>query len=384
MNRFDVVVVGSGLVGSIFALCVANEGFSTAIISPSSCPKDFRTTMLMDEAISFLNRIGIWDSLKKEASPVSAIRLIDITDSLITAPDSTFFSYEIGLDAFGYNVPNHMLMDIVQKEISKNSLIRRFDTLADEIKMEDTGITVNLATGDKITGNLLVGSDGRNSYVRQQLNFGEKKFSYPQTALVLNFKHSKPHYGLCTEYHRFPGTITQVPLNDNCSSLVWIVEPQEAEFYMKLPSIELSNKIEQYLHSDLGNIEIITEVQSFPLSGMISRRFGQNMAVLIGEAAHSLPPICAQGLNLSMRDIIILLDLIHKNKCSFNNIGNLFHDMRRIDITSRIICTDLFNRSLFSKYPFLQIMRAGAFKILDRITPLRHQVMRKSLFLCDL
>lgn len=384
MEQFDIVVVGSGLVGSIFALCVANKGFSTALISPTSYLKDFRTTMLMDEGIFFLKEIGIWDSLKHVAAPVSAIRLIDITDSLITAPDSTFQSSEIGLDTFGYNFPNHVLMDILQKEISRNSLISFFDTLANEIKVDEAGITVNLSTGDKITGKLLVGSDGRNSYVRQQLGFGERKWSYPQSALVFNFKHSIPHYGLCTEYHQFPGTITQVPLNDNCSSLVWIVEPQEAELYMKLPLSELSDKIEQYIHSILGKIEIITEVQNFPLSGMISRRFGKNMTVLIGEAAHSLPPICAQGLNLSMRDVIILLDLIQNNKESFNNIGNLFHIRRRGDIISRILGTDLFNRSLFSKYPFLQIMRAGTFKILNRITPLRHQVMRKSLFLRDL
>ncbi|MBY7649570.1 MAG: 2-octaprenyl-6-methoxyphenyl hydroxylase [Candidatus Liberibacter europaeus] len=384
MNHFDVIVVGSGLVGSVFALGVAKQGFSTALVSPSSDFKDFRTTMLMDEGICFLKDMGLWDSINHVATPVSAIKLIDITDGFITSPDAIFRSDEIGLDVFGYNFPNHVLMDILKKEIYQNSLVHCFDDLATDMQVDETVVTITLSTGQKISGELLVGSDGRNSQVRQKLGFGEKKWAYPQTAIVLNFKHSIPHNGLCTEFHRFPGPVTQVPLNDNCSSLVWIMDPKEAEFYMKLSLEEVSHGIEKYMHSILGHIEIITEIQSFPLSGMISHRFGKDQTILIGEAAHSLPPICAQGLNLSIRDIIVLLDLIQKNKTSFKHIGNYFHFMRRGDIIRRVVGTDLFNRSLFTKYPFLPILRAGTFKILNRIIPLRHQVMRKSLFLRDI
>ncbi|MBL0849073.1 MAG: FAD-binding protein [Candidatus Liberibacter ctenarytainae] len=384
MNGLDVIVVGGGLAGSLVALGAARKGLSTALVSPLSHFQDLRTTMLMDEGICFLKEIGVWDSLQHAATPISAIKILDMTGSLISAPDAIFQSSEIGLESFGYNFSNHALMTILKQEISRNALIHCFDAVVDEVQVEEKEVSVLLSTGERMTSRLLVGSDGRHSHIRKKLCFGEKQWLYPQTALVFNFKHSIPHNGLCTELHKFPGTMTQVPMMDNCSGFVWIMEPQEAKLYMKIPLEELSRKMEQSLYSFLGAIEIITEVQSFPLSGMISHRFGQGRVILVGESAHSLPPICAQGFNLSMRDVIVLLDLIRNNQTSFKNVGDRFHAIRRGDIIKRVIGTDLFNRSLFSKYPFLQILRAGTCHALERITPLRHLVMRKSLFLSDL
>ncbi|MBA5724190.1 FAD-dependent monooxygenase [Candidatus Liberibacter sp.] len=384
MGDFDILIVGGGLAGSMVALGSARMGFNTALISPSSCFQDFRTTMLMDEGIHFLQEIELWDSLQYVSSPVLAINFLDLTGSLITAPNSIFRASEIGLDQFGYNFPNHALMTIMQKEISRHPLIHHFDALAKEIQINSTEVTTILSSGEEISGRLLIGSDGRHSHVRQKLGFGEKKWHYPQTALVLNFKHSIPHRGLCTEFHRFPGPFTQVPLVGDVSSLVWIMDPQEAKTYRELSIQEIARRIEGYLHAILGDIEIITEVQSFPLSAMVSHRFGKGRAVLVGEAAHALSPICAQGLNSSTRDAIVLLNLLKKNKVSsFDCIGDAFHDFRRGDVLQRVIGTDLLNRSLFSKYPFLQILRAGTFYALERMVPLRHQMLRRSLFLRD-
>ncbi|XCD58193.1 FAD-dependent monooxygenase [Candidatus Liberibacter asiaticus] len=384
MNHFDVIIIGSGLAGSVAAIGAAKKGFLTALVSPRSFLQDLRTTMLMGEGIDFLKEINVWDFLQDIAEPVSSFRLVDITDRLITAPDAIFHSSEIGLDAFGYNIPNHVLMESFAEKISQDPLIHCFDALANEIQIGEEEVTILLSTGQQIVGQFLIGSDGRNSSVRRQMGYGENKWSYPQKALVLNFQHSMPHNGRCVEFHKSLGTITQIPLRENFSSLVWIMESQEADFYYKLPVNEIARRLEQYLYPVIGKIEVVTDVQIFQLSGMISHCFGKKRVVLVGEAAHALPPICGQGLNLSMRDVIILLNLFQSERMSFRAIGNRYHAMRRGDIIKRIVGTDLFNRSLFSRYPLLQILRAGTFHLLKRVTPLRHQVMRQSLFLRDL
>ncbi|AKK19795.1 FAD-dependent monooxygenase [Candidatus Liberibacter africanus] len=384
MKHFDVIIIGSGLTGSVAAIGAAKKGLLTALVSPVSCFHDLRTTMLMDEGVGFLKELDIWDSLQHVVEPVSSFKLVDITGCFITAPDAVFKSSEIGIDAFGYNIPNYPFIEALTKKISQEPLIHCFDALADEMQIGEKNIAISLSTGQKITGKFLVGSDGRNSSIRRQMGCGEKNWSYPQKALVLNFKHSMPHHGLCVEFHKSLGTITQIPLQGNCSSLVWMMESQEADFYHKLPINEIARRLEQYLYSIVGKIEVVTDVQSFQLSSMVSRCFGENRVVLVGEAAHVLPPIYGQGFNLSMRDVIVLLNMIQCDQVSFEDIGSRYHSMRRGDILGRIIGVDLFNRSLFAQYPFLHLFRVGTLHVLGKMIPLRHQVMRQSLFVRNL
>ncbi|MEG8099311.1 FAD-dependent monooxygenase [Candidatus Liberibacter brunswickensis] len=384
MNHFDVIIVGSGLVGSIAAIGAAKKGLLTALVSPVSNFNDLRTTMVMDEGVGFLKELNIWDSIQNFAEPVSSFKLVDRTDRFITAPDSVFDSSEIGLDAFGYNIPNYPFIEVMKKKISHESLIHCFDALADDLQIRDKDITLTLSTGQKIIGKFIVGSDGRNSSIRRQMSCGEKKWSYPQKALVLNFHHSMPHNGLCVELHKHLGTVTQIPLRGNCSSLVWMMEDQEADFYHKLPAHEISRRLEQYLYPVVGKIEVITDVQSFQLSGMMSNCFGKNRLVLAGESAHAFPPIYGQGFNLSIQDVIVLLSLIQSDKISFGDIGNRYHSMRSVDILKRMIGIDLFNRSLFAQYPLLHLLRVGTFHVLKKMIPLRRQVMRQSLFVRSL
>ncbi|WP_207211421.1 FAD-dependent monooxygenase, partial [Rhodoplanes serenus] len=127
---------------------------------------------------------------------------------------------------------------------------------------------------------------------------------------VLNFGHELPHQDVSTEFHTEAGPFTQVPLPGNRSSLVWVQKPRDAEVTLKLAPNVLSRTIEDRLQSILGKVTAEGIPQSFPLSGMAARRFGKGRTMLVGEAAHAFPPIGAQGLNLSLRDVMTLVELV--------------------------------------------------------------------------
>ena len=135
-----------------------------------------------------------------------------------------------------------------------------------------------------------------------------RKWSYPQTALVLNFKHTRPHGGVSTEFHTETGPFTQVPLPATASahhrsSLVWVINPQQVENLQNKSLAELSKIVETKLQSCFGAVSIEAAPQAFPLSGMTANRFAANRVALVGETGHFFPPIGAQGFNLSLRDI---------------------------------------------------------------------------------
>ncbi|AGA64552.1 2-octaprenyl-6-methoxyphenyl hydroxylase [Liberibacter crescens BT-1] len=382
MKHFDIVIIGAGLAGNMVALGAAKMGLKVALVSLRH-PKDWRTTMLMDEGVYFLKHIDVWNEVQHAAAPVSEIKIFDTSDHFVTAPTVTFSSSEIGLDVLGYNFRNDILIKALDQAVAQSLQISFFESLVEHIFVNKDKVCLILSTGEILYSDFVVGSDGRNSIVRKQLGFGEKQWSYLQTALVLNFKHDFPHYGQCIEFHLFPGPFTQVPLLGNQSSLVWVMNPDVARIYLEMPLDKLSLKIEENMYSMLGKIEVLEGVQCWPLSGMVAHQFGKGRMAIVGEAAHVLPPIGAQGFNISMRDIILLLKVLENNRYSFSDAGDRFHKLRRGSVIGRTVAIDLFNRSLLSQGIFFNLLRVTTFHSLEKIKPLRQLVTRTGLLLHD-
>jgi len=199
--------------------------------------------------------------------------------------------------------------------------------------------------------------------------------------MVLNFEHTLPHENISTEFHTESGPFTQVPLPANRSSLVWVQNPSDAVARNELSHVELSNVVEERMQSLLGKVTVEEGVQLWPLSGMMAHRFGKGRIALIGEASHVFPPIGAQGLNLSLRDVMALQDIL----CTRPELpiaadaGDRFDRKRRADIMSRTASVDLLNRSLLSDFLPVQMMRAAGLHILSALPPLRSIVMREGI-----
>lgn len=381
MSHYDIAVVGGGLAGRIAALALSRKGYSVALIAPKAERQDGRTTALMDRSVAFLDEIGQWQKIKPRAAALSTMQIVDGTDRLFRAPTVPFRAADIDLDAFGYNFPNAPVLDVLQEEIAAAENITQIEDKVLSASVASTPVTLSLADGNDVTADLVVGADGRESPLRAAAGIDVKRWSYPQTAVVLNFSHDIPHGNTSTEFHTPSGPFTQVPLPGNRSSLVWVQNPQDAVMFLQLTPEAAARKIETRMQSMLGKVAIDGKIQAWPLSGLTAQRFGKGPLVLIGEASHVFPPIGAQGLNLSLRDIMSIGELLgtKKEAESLPAIGEAFHRRRRADILSRTASVDLLNRSLLSGFLPVQFLRAAGLHVLSGLSPLRNMVMREGV-----
>lgn len=378
---FDIAVIGAGPAGQIAAIAMARGGRRVVLVGPEPDGTDRRTTALMDQSIAMMERFGLWQDLKAKAAPLSVMQIIDGTKRLLRAPTVAFRSAEIGLEAFGYNIPNAALLAHLSGAVAKETLIARKTVPAETIHVGTEVVTIGFQGDAPITASFVIGADGRRSQTRESAGVGVKTWSYPQTAVVLNFAHTLPHQNISTEFHTETGPFTQVPLPGLRSSLVWVVAPGDADRLTQMSAEQLSSEVESRMQSMLGKVSVEGGVQAWPLSGMTARQYGRGRSAFIGEAGHAFPPIGAQGLNLSLRDIAALEDiLIDRSSAPIAaDSGDRFDRKRRLDIASRTASVDLLNRSLLSGLLPVQMLRAAGLQVLASVAPLRNLVMQEGV-----
>jgi 2-octaprenyl-6-methoxyphenol hydroxylase len=236
--------------------------------------------------------------------------------------------------------------------------------------------------GTVVSARLLIGADGRGSLCRAAAGIETQSRAYRQTALIYNLGHSREHHDASTEFHTAAGPFTLVPLPGRRSSLVFVVDPCEAADLAALSEPEMAVEVERRSHSILGKIEIEPGRGVFPLEIATAKRFGAHRVALIGEAAHVLAPIGAQGLNLGLRDAATIGELVVAARRDGGDVGEVterYDHMRRADVMSRSLAVDLLNRSLLSDFLPLQGARGLGLFLLERIGPLRRAAMREGV-----
>ena len=376
MTDFDIIVAGAGPAGIAACCLLALDGRRVALVSARSNAADPRTVALMAPAIRMLEHIGLWPgSLRAETTALSRLRMVDDTGSRFKAPTITFDPGELGESEFGWNFPLRLLIPALQARAAELGVT----TIAADATGA-TGANLSASNGETYGARLLLAADGRNSVLREAAGIRTNAWSYEQTALATSFAHSGPHDGVSTEYHKAAGPFTTVPLPGNHSSLVWMERPARATELMALPDGELAREIQLASHGDLGRVSDIGPRKLFAMQGMVARDFAKNRTLLIGEAAHVLPPIGAQGLNLSLRDAAQAAELIAEHDDPGHpDVLQAYDALRRRDIQPRQQAVDLMNRSLLSGSLLLEGGRAASLALLSRFGPLRRAVMQQGL-----
>ena len=382
-DTVEVAVIGGGPAGLTAAVALASAGVTTALVAKRP-PPDNRTTALLSGSVAALEALDVWPMCRAQSAALTAIRLIDDTRRLVRAPEVLFEAGEIGLEAFGHNIQNRDLLAALEQRAAALPALRRIEMAAVAIEPADSGVTVRLEDGGMLAADLVVGADGRRSICRAAAGIETEQRSYPQAALTLNLTHTRPHKGVSTEFHTESGPFTLVPLPGLRSSLVCVLEPGEAERLAELDPAMLSPEIERRAHSILGKITVEDGRGLFPLGVETAQSFARHRIALVGEAAHTIPPIGAQGLNLGMRDAATISELVVEARRDGGDIGSTdvlarYERLRRADVTSRALAVDALNRSLLSDFLLVQGARGFGIYLLDRIAPLRRAVMREGV-----
>lgn len=389
-DTFDVIVAGAGPAGMVTALALAAQHVETALVAPAiseaRVAADTRSTALFGGSLELLRHLRIWPELESHAAPLAGLRLIDDTGGLLRSPETTFRAAELGLPCFGYNIENAELNRALARKVAEQSLVSRIDSSVAGLRSHNGGIGVTCGPDvpQTLSASLVIGADGRGSVCRAAASIPTERWIYPQSALAVRFQHSRPHDGISTEFHRRAGPLTTVPLRGKQSSLVWVDTPAEIDRLRQLESEAFALELEDKLQGLLGTVGEVGPRSIFPLSGLSVTTMGRNRVALVGEAAHVVPPIGAQGLNLGFRDAAWIAELVGAAKRRGEDVGgsamlDAYDRARRPDVGSRTLAVDLLNRSLFLDLLPLDLLRGAGLVALGAVPWLRRFVMQQGV-----
>jgi 2-octaprenyl-6-methoxyphenol hydroxylase len=381
---YDTAVIGGGPAGLTAAIALAETGAKTALLARRAPYGDNRTTALLGASTELLERLDVWRRCSDQAAALQTMRLVDDTGRLIRAPEVRFSADEIGLDQFGFNIDNRSLMAALEQRAAELSGLTRFDDEAETIHPEHADVSILTGQGQSLAARLVIGADGRQSLSREAAGIAVKRRDLRQSALTFNIGHSRPHKNISTEFHTPHGPCVFVPLPGNRCSVVWVSAPKEAERLIALGDDELSEATEKQSHSILGRVRVEPGRHLFPLAIESPRLFAKDRIALVGESAHVLPPIGAQGLNMGLRDAADIADIVGQAMSIGEDPGSpqvlaRYQSARRADVSSRMFAIDIANRSLLSDLLPMQSLRAAGLHLIGSIGPLRRLAMREGL-----
>jgi 2-octaprenyl-6-methoxyphenol hydroxylase len=377
-----VAVVGAGPAGLTAAITLAAAGVPTVLAGQR--PADNRTTALLAGSVTAFETLGVWPRCAEHAAALRAMRIVDDTGRLLRAPEVKFDAAEIGLDAFGQNIENRHLLAALAEQAHTLKELTWIEDRVECVATDSHGATVSFADGKAITVPLVIGADGRNSLCRTAAGISVGTHRYPQSAITVCLSHGRPHHDISTEIHTANGPFTLVPLPGQRSSLVWVMDPDHAEIIAAFTDKELAIEIERRSHAILGKIMLDPGRGLFPLTMTRAQRFAANRIALVGEAAHVIPPIGAQGLNLGLRDAASIGELVvdawrGRRDPGADSLLADYDRQRRADVGSRALAIDFLNRSLLSDFLPVQSVRGLGLYLIDRIGPLRRALMREGV-----
>jgi 2-octaprenyl-6-methoxyphenol hydroxylase len=391
-TRFDVAIVGGGISGTTFAAILGDAGLTVALIErmpPAALEgsaHDGRTTAITYGSRKVLEAAGLWADLAPHACPIDDIRVADDASPLFLHFDSR----EVGDDPLGSILENRVIRKSLHKRIAQIPSVTQIAP-ATVAGLETSGpmARLTLADGREIAADLVIGADGRESFIRGAAGIGTIGWAYKQHAIVTIMGHALSHENVAVENFLPAGPFAMLPMTDapdgtHRSSIVWTDHVDAVPLYaqMDLPAFEA--ELQTRAGEWLGRVWEIGPRFTYPLQLKHAKRYIAPRVALIADAAHVIHPIAGQGLNLGMRDIALLSELlVDRRRCGLDLGDHImlkhYEDARRMDNIAFSATTDILDRLFSNDIPPIKLARRVGLGTVNQIPPLRRFFMRRAM-----
>ncbi len=383
--EFDVVIIGGGLVGASLATALKSSGLNLALLERASAPAsiagwDNRIYAISPGNAEFLADCGAWQHLDMQrVQAVSAMRVFGDEGA-----ELDFSAYQIGAPELNFILENRQLQQALWQELAQQENLTLIQsTSCNSLTWQENSADIKLADGRDIHAKLIVGADGRDSWVRQQAGISAAPSDYEQHGVVANFTVDKPHRGTAFQWFQPDGILALLPLPQQMVSMVWSVSPEKSATLLALQPEELCAQVAEASRHVLGNLTLVTPPAAFPLRILKLPHIIAPRLALIGDAAHNVHPLAGQGINLGFRDARelarILLDRGAQQDCGNMQLLRRYERARREDIVTMQFTTDALKRLFNNSNPILRSARNFGLAMTNQLTPLKKILARHAL-----
>ncbi len=389
MQSVDIAIIGGGMVGLTVAAALENSGLRIAVIE-SQLPEeelaslpDIRVSAISRASENILNNVGAWQGiLSRRAAPYTSMRVWE-QDSFAKIE---FEAEDIAQHNLGHIVENRVIQLSLLDKISKQENVT---LLAPErctnIMFGESEAWINLESGKAITAKLVVGADGANSWLRNQLDIPLTHWDYGHSALVANIRTVDAHNATARQIFRPEGPLAFLPLGEpNLSSIVWSLDPLQAEDLVSMPEDDFNKRLTTAFDNQLGLCSVEGARQAFPLKMRYAKDFVRDRAVLVGDAAHTIHPLAGQGVNLGVADAAALAETILALQNESKDIGlkvNLrsFERWRKAEAAQMIASMQGFKELFSGSNPVKKFIRGVGMSLTNELSPVKDECLKRAL-----
>jgi 2-octaprenyl-6-methoxyphenol hydroxylase len=385
-KHVDVLIAGAGIVGLALAIALRQGlgwSFAVAVADPAlaRATSDARATAIVAAARRLFETIGVWNEIA--AQPILDMAVTDSALNDTVRPTFLTFAGDVEPgEPFGHMVENAPMVAALVAKAREEGVVLHPVAVGDT-SLLPPHIDVELADGDLLSAALLVGADGARSAIRERTGIAVHGWSYGQSAIVTTVAHERDHGGRAEEHFLPAGPFAILPLTGRRSSIVWTEEAREANRIVALPDRDFHAELERRFGLRLGEIEVVGGRRVHPLGLWVARSFIAERVVLVGDAAHVIHPIAGQGLNMGLKDVAALAEVIVDAARLGLDPGSLavlerYQRWRRFDTMAMGVATDGLNRLFSNRSDVLRLARDVGLGLVDRWPPLKRLFIREA------
>jgi len=399
-SELDVLIAGGGFAGLTLAAALRQAlgaSFAVAVADPglgrAAAADDERASAIVASVRRLFETLGVWQHVAADAQPILDMVVTDSRLADAVRPTFLTFAGEVEPgEPFAHMVENRIVVDALTTKARELGIELRAAAVTDFTLSAADGegrssrplrIEARLSDANTLGARLLVAADGARSTIRSKAGIATHGWSYDQSAIVVNVAHARDHHGRAEEHFLPAGPFAILPLTGNRASIVWTETTADAERIMALPQAEFDAELEQRFKLHLGEIKVIGKRRMHPLGFFVARSFIAERIALIGDAAHLIHPIAGQGLNMGLKDVAALAEVIVDAARLGLDPGALdvlerYQRWRRFDTMAMGIATDGLNRLFSNRSDALRLVRDVGLGLVDRIPALKRLFIREA------